>query len=429
MNTPTIKAVVRPSKLNKNGQVPIQIVVSFASVRSEISSGKYIFPDQWDKENQVVKGRCDESRTINLHIAKMIRKLEEICFEADLNNRKLTPADLTGAYQGNLDSVNGRTLVSILNEYVDNCEKQRREPDEAHLDGYAPGTLAHFHVTLRKVKAFLLHKFKKEDIYVKDIGQHFLADFDLYLRTSYTTKNHNNTAVKTIKRFLGMTERYHHEFGVANFRKTYDKKFRHQRKDHLSWEELERIDQAVFTHERLDRARDVFIFACYTALGYAELAALSAKHIQRSEGGKMFISRMVRRKTGEEVTTPLLIRAQKILTKYKEHPEVVVRKKLLPVLSNQKYNLALKEIAQYCDIDKELTSHCARRNFAVTVAGENGLTLEVIARWLSHASTKTTQQYYFQVSEKMLEKASDMLEAQISKRYFVPETFNITGEI
>ncbi len=45
----------------------------------------------------------------------------------------------------------------------------------------------------------------------------------------------------------------------------------------------------------------------------------------------------------------------------------ISQRKLLPVLSNQKMNNYLKEIADLCGINKELTFHIARHTFATTV--------------------------------------------------------------
>jgi integrase len=430
MNLAILKPHIRPSKLDKFGQASIQIRIALGNERVEISTGKSIDPDFWDNKTGQAIGQTSEARALNIQVARIIKDLEKLCLEADLNNKVLTASALKSAFKGERATIHGRSLMGVLDEFISNCELQRRSPANRSMEGFASGTIAHFKTTRSKVQAYLIFKSGKDDIRLKDIDGYFLHDFDLYLRTHYANRNGNNTAVKTVKRLLGMTERYHHEFGVPNIRKTYEKTFRVVRKDHLTWDELEKLDAQPMPSKRLERARDVFVFACYTALGYAELAALSEKHLGRTSSGRIFITRMVRRKTGEALTTPLLTRPNRIIAKYRNDPKCIAEGKLLPVLSNQKYNDCLKEIAAICGIGKELTSHCARRTFAVTVAGEHGLSLEVIARWLSHASTKTTQQYYYQVNEKMLEQASEELESQISRRYYRPEDlFGATGDI
>jgi len=82
-----------------------------------------------------------------------------------------------------------------------------------------------------------------------------------------------------------------------------------------------------------------------------------------------------------------------IIKKYENHPEVVVKEVLLPVLSNQKSNAYLKEIADLCGINKNLTTHLARHTFATTVTLTNGVPLESVSKMLGHKSIKTTQHY------------------------------------
>jgi site-specific recombinase XerD len=89
----------------------------------------------------------------------------------------------------------------------------------------------------------------------------------------------------------------------------------------------------------------------------------------------------------------ILANAEAILEKYSEHPDVVQSQFLLPVLSNQKMNAYLKEIADVCEINKNLTFHLARHTFATTVTLTNGVPIESVSKMLGHKSLKTTQHY------------------------------------
>jgi site-specific recombinase XerD len=89
----------------------------------------------------------------------------------------------------------------------------------------------------------------------------------------------------------------------------------------------------------------------------------------------------------------ILANAEAILEKYSEHPDVVQSQFLLPVLSNQKMNAYLKEIADVCEINKNLTFHLARHTFATTVTLTNGVSIESVSKMLGHKSLKTTQHY------------------------------------
>ena len=81
------------------------------------------------------------------------------------------------------------------------------------------------------------------------------------------------------------------------------------------------------------------------------------------------------------------------MEKYKGHPECLESNRLLPVLSNQKMNAYLKEIADVCGISKTLTYHIARHTFATTITLGNGVPIETVSKMLGHRNLKTTQHY------------------------------------
>ena len=82
-----------------------------------------------------------------------------------------------------------------------------------------------------------------------------------------------------------------------------------------------------------------------------------------------------------------------LIEKYKNHPYCLEKKVLLPVLSNQKMNAYLKEIADVCKMDKNLTSHIARHTFATTVTLNNDVPIETVSKMLGHSSITMTKIY------------------------------------
>jgi len=73
----------------------------------------------------------------------------------------------------------------------------------------------------------------------------------------------------------------------------------------------------------------------------------------------------------------------------------------LPVLSNQKMNAYLKEIADLCGIHKRLTFHIARHTFATTITLSNGVPIETVSNMLGHKNIRTTQHYAKIVDNKI----------------------------
>jgi|SRR5665213_2281992 len=99
----------------------------------------------------------------------------------------------------------------------------------------------------------------------------------------------------------------------------------------------------------------------------------------------------------------LLPAALEIINRFEEHPQWKDKDRVLPVLSNQKMNSYLKEIADACGINKNLTYHIARHTFATTVTLSNGVPIETVSKMLGHRNIKTTQHYAKILDKKISE--------------------------
>ncbi len=91
----------------------------------------------------------------------------------------------------------------------------------------------------------------------------------------------------------------------------------------------------------------------------------------------------------------------KIIEKYKNHPKCLDKGVLLPVLSNQKMNGYLKELADKCGIKKDLPTHTARHTFASQLCLSQGVPIESVSRMMGHRNIQTTQRYARVNNEKI----------------------------
>ena len=122
--------------------------------------------------------------------------------------------------------------------------------------------------------------------------------------------------------------------------------------------------------ERLEHVRDLFVFSCFCGLAYSDVANLRQENIQKSFDGNLWIITK-RQKTNTDVNVPLLDIPKMILKKYKgKLPDG----KILPVISNQKLNAYLKEIADICGIKKNLTFQRKRYSCFTFIASSVGVT-------------------------------------------------------
>lgn len=176
----------------------------------------------------------------------------------------------------------------------------------------------------------------------------------------------------------------------------------------LSSEQLKILEEKTFKIERIQKVKDMFVFCCYTGLGFTEMKHLKKKDISREFDGELWIN-VNRAKTKRSYKVPLLPKAQEIMNMYIQDDETYV----FANISNANFNAYLKGIADLCNIDINLTHHIARKTFASTVLLYNNVPIEVVSKLLGHAKIQTTQDSYGKVVEKQISMAIKKLKKQV----------------
>lgn len=183
---------------------------------------------------------------------------------------------------------------------------------------------------------------------------------------------------------------------------------------YLTEKEVQNIIEKDLKNDRLSLVRDIFLFSCFTGLAYIDVKNLTKSHISLGIDGEKWIFTH-RQKTESASKIPILPVTQIIIDKYENHPQAIGNEKLLPILSNQKMNAYLKEIAGLCEIDKELTFHIARHTFATTVTLTNGVPIESVSKMLGHKNLRTTQ-HYTKVLDRKVSEDMKMLRDKFSMK-------------
>ena len=240
----------------------------------------------------------------------------------------------------------------------------------------------------RRVVEFMKKKYNITDIPLREIKYQFIVDLEFFLRTEY--KYSQNTTYKCMKFFKQVINKAIRA-GMITVDPFNGYKISIERVDRgfLSEDDLTKMMSKTFASKRLEQVRDIFIFACFTGLAYIDLANLRVDNIQKMFDGRLWIVTH-RQKTNTKVTVPLLPPALKILKKYEGE---FVNGKILPIITNQKMNCYLKEIAEICGIEKNLTFHLARHTFATTMTLGKGVPIETVSKMLGHTNVQTTQIY------------------------------------
>lgn len=406
MNTKlSILFYVKRAKANPEGQVPIYLRITVDGSRLEFTVKRYVSPEKWSTEQNRMKGNSEESRTVNTFLDIMKSRVYEIQKNLIHEGKEVKAESIKNILLGIDDRK--RMLIPIF-------EDHNRRMEALIGKEYAKGTLTRYKTCLSHTKEFLKWKFNVSDIEITQIDHAFISDFEFFLRTEKTCAN--NSAVKYIKNFgkiirICLANRW---LKYDPFL-CYDSKFVEVQRQFLGDDELFALSEKEFAVERIAQVRDIFLFSCYTGLAYIDTKNLKRENIGIGiEGGKWIFTS--RQKTKTRSNIPLIPQAWEIIEKYREHPQCVVKGTLLPVLSNQKMNSYLKEIADLCGIKKELTFHIARHTFATTVTLSNGVSIESVSKMLGHKSIKTTQHYAKILDKKVSDDMSGLSGILMKKR-------------
>jgi site-specific recombinase XerD len=375
---------VKKTKMIANGTAPVYLRITIDGERADISSKRYINPDKWNASGQKLGGSGEEVRALNSYL----KTLEHQVYEAHRNmiekKLRLTAAGLKNILLKKDEPEKGKMLVPIFEEH-------NRQVRALIGSEYAQGTLDRYQTSLKHTIDFIQWKYKVSDINIQGINHEFIMSYDFYLRSE--RKCNNNSTVKYLKNFKKIIL-----ICIANgwldkdpFIK-YKPKVKEVIREYLTKDDLQRISDKQFSNMRLSQVRDIFLFSCYTGLAYADVKKLRREEISIGLDGQKWIFTS-RQKTDTASRIPLLPTALQIMQKYENHPECSDLGKLLPVLSNQKMNSYLKEIADVCNIEKELTFHIARHTFATTITLANGVSIESVSKMLGHTNIRTTQHY------------------------------------
>ena len=364
------------------GPVPVYLRITVNGKPAEISTGRECEPGSWNSRSGRINGTREAAKTLNTYLDVLQTKVYDA-------HRSLIEAGVEITAQGIKNKLTGkrerfRSLFAVF-------EDHNRQVAALVGKEYTKGTLQRYEITLRHLRDFVQWKYRTSDMDVRSVNHEFISSFDFYLRSVRNCGN--NSAVKYIKNF-GKIVRICLANGWLSVNPflNYKARLKKVTRVFLDTSELDIMAGKEFEIKRLAEVRDVFLFCCYTGLAYVDVKKLSRAEIRTGLDGDRWIFTK-RTKTDTPSSIPLLPAAIKILEKYKDHPECSNSSKLLPVISNQKMNAYLKEIAHVCGIQKPLTFHIARHTFATTVTLLNGVPIESVSRMLGHTNIKTTQHY------------------------------------
>lgn len=364
--------LINRTKEKKNGECPLMLRININGERAALQLKRYLKQEDWDTTRYVMKGRTNEARIFNDYLeavrVKAHKKYNELLSLTD----DVTPQMLRDAILG-VNTAKTRTVIDIWQDHVNGLQKLIGKENT-----YA--TYQKYNTAMNHFKKFLQKYYRVTDISIKAIDHHMIQRFNMYLKTE-TGCNYNTSTkfLQNLKRItcISISNGWLIKdpfVGISLSIKEVDRPY-------LTMEEIQRLIDYQSPFDRLNKVRDFFIFSCFTGLAYIDVKKLKKAEVEGNDKLGYWI-RTRRQKTSARANIPLLDIPMSIINNYCRLDLLLPEDPILPILSNQKMNAYLKELADLCGIHKHLSYHIARHTFATTVTMMNGVPMESVSKML-----------------------------------------------
>lgn len=389
----------RLDRIKSDNTASIICCITLNGKRSKFNTELNIQPSKFDNVKGLVKGKSDEAKQINNQLKTIRFRLYEL--EDDLISKSIevTSESLKSAYFGlnhkptkQVTSIVGLSLLKVLDELNSKlCSNTGR-------NRLADSTLFTHKHAAKLIREFLTTEMKVNDILLKDLKYSFIVNFNDFLLRRMTQP----TAVKyvaVLRQIVNISA--NNELIDRNPFSSFRLSVKRHNPIYLTIDELNTIIGATFKRSALNKARDMFIFGCYTGMAYSDIINLKPEDITLIDGRKWI--KKARVKTKVVFTIPILPKADEIMAHYIDNGE------WLPYFQIQNLNKYLKEIALQCNINKRLTFHTARHTFATTITLANNIPIEVVSKMLGHSTLQMTSHYARVIDKQILDSMKKLL--------------------
>ena len=388
--------------------VPIRMRVNFASKRIEFTTGYRIDATKWDADKQRVKNGCSNklkqsASEINASLLEYYTEIQSIFKRFEVEDVMPTPEQIKEAFNALHKPVSEGPkpknealpcdFFQVFDDFVEDCGRQSNWTDS----------------TFEKFAAVKNHLTNfREGLTFEFFNERGLNDYVGYLRD---VKEMRNTTIGKQLSFLKWFLRWAFKKGVHqnNAYDSYKPKLKSTQKKiiFLTWDELNRLREFKIPSNKqaLERVRDVFLFQCFTGLRYSDVFNLRRSDIKDDHIEVTTV------KTSDSLIIELNNHSKAILDKYKD--VAFENDKVLPMITNQKMNDYLKELAEMAGIDEPvrqtyyrgneridevtpkyalLGTHAGRRTF-ICNALALGIPPQVVMKWTGHSDYKAMKPY------------------------------------
>ncbi len=397
-------------KKKKSPESLLMLRYSHKKKTTHFTTHKNIDEKYWDERGQQAKKSYSGSDRFNIYIKTVRQKVEDIVNEMLIKGEDPTTDYVKSIYQAGKTETEKKKQYSFF-EYFEKYLEDRKNQIEFN-------TAKTYRTTVNKLREY--EKYARVQLNWQNIDMDFYIDFlEFYTSIGGFTNNGFGKHIKNIKAIMNDAS----QNGFNTYNGHNHKNFKVPKEDvdniYLTEEEIEKLIALDLSKDKtMERARDLFVFGCYTGLRFSDFTSVKPEHIVGD------VLRIKTIKTGEWVNIPILPAVRKIMEKYKDNPNNLPKS-----LVNQTMNRYLKELGEMAEInDKKLKirnkgkerieeslykyqmicTHTARRSFATNMF-KRGIPTRVIMNITGHRTEKAFNSYI---------KISQDENAELLKEYF-----------
>lgn len=373
---------LRKPKNYVNGPLPIYLRITVDGNVKELSLNRRWEKIRWNPYASRPVGTKEDAKELCIYLDSLHVKVFQAKRQILEDGEQLTAGKLMGYVSGKQQR--GKMLLKIFKEHN---EKMKALVGK----DYAAGTYTRFETALKHTRSFIKWKYQQEDINIYSLNNEFVSELSFWFKTVRNCSH--NTTIKYITNLkkvilICLNNGWLSKDPFASFSLSL------KDKDpiYLTKEEIQCIMGKEIKNVRLQSVRDIFIFCCFTGLAFIDVKQLKRSEVCIGIDGQLWILK-TRQKSSIPSRIPLLPISLNILKKYQDNQVCIAKDILLPVLSNQKYNSYLKELADITNIEKNLTTHTARHTFGTTITLANRVPIESVKEMMGHKHIKQTLHY------------------------------------
>ena len=390
---------LKKSEPDKSGKAPIMGRITVNRSMAQFSCKLSCTPELWNPRESRLNGKGKEAVETNAKIEKLLLAVNN-AFD-NLVSRKVDfdATDVKNHFQGSMETQ--MTLMRMTDVVCDDL-KARIGIDRAKT------SYSTYHYMRLTLGEFIGHQYKVKDLAFGQLTEQFIHDYQVFAMENkgyaIDTVRHHLAILKKICR-LAYKEGYADKIHFQHFTlpKQSDKTPRA-----LSRESFEKIRDVEIPAYRKSHmlARDLFLFACYTGVSYADAVSITNENLYTDDNGALWL-KYRRKKNEHRASVKLLPEALALLEKYKDE----TRETLFPIIHHPNMKRHMKALAALAGIKDDLCYHQARHSFASLITLEAGVPIETISRMLGHSDISTTQVYARVSPKKLFEDMDKFIEA------------------